>query len=335
MKRIITFLLFSPLLISCVPSTLIETVQPTQPSFVVTPTSSPIATLTIASTQTLMPEIATANAVESICSHGTSSVFNSNRDVSWNNQWFAVTCNGTPNVLKVARSDKSVVWSVPAQDVVFDNTAYPTSYEVYRWSHDNNFLYFVPSYYRGDPAYFLTEPGLLRLELSTGKVEAILEPFESFAYSLSPSDNFLAYSTFGQDDEVFIHDMVSNTTSSIKLPKHYVDLGYFEWTIDSHSFVFAAGIDGWIDNRLGLSLYLYDNVEHSLTTLVDDDKRAFVPSGDRYDPNYGPLGGRYWLDKDRLVLLSLADESQWEIDIRTRKLVISSKSNMIPTPESK
>jgi hypothetical protein len=118
--------------------------------------------------------------------------------------------------------------------------------------------------------------------------------------------------------------MVSNTTSSIKLPKHYTDVGYFEWAVDSHSFVFAAGIDGWIENHAGLSLYLYDNVGNSLTVLIDNDKRAFVPSEDRYDPNYCPLGGRYWLDKDRLVLLSLAAESQWEINIRTGKLMINS-----------
>ena len=170
MKRTIIFLLSSLFLLSCVPSAAKENAQPTQPSFVVTPTSSVTAVSTITITETLMPEIATANAVESFCSHGTRSSFIANRDISWNKQWSAVICDGTPNVLKVARSDKSVVWSVPAQDVVIENNVYSTSYQVYRWSHDNNFLYFVPSYYRGDGGYFLTQPGLLRLNLASGEI---------------------------------------------------------------------------------------------------------------------------------------------------------------------
>lgn len=341
MKRFIVCLLFLLLLANCVPSVPKEVVQATQESLVIEtvatsatakPTKTPFPTKT--STPTLIPEIATENAIESICEEGANSGVDYARDLSNDKNWFAIACNGKPIVLKVTQVDRNVIWNIPAPDVTIDEFVYPTSYRIYSWSNDNKYLYFVPSYYRGDGGYFRTQPGLLRIELKTGIVETLLEPFGAYDYSLSPNDNLIVYNIFDQYREIYIRDIESGAIKTLHLSKKYKDVGYFEWTLDSKSFVFAAGLEGWDESNLGLSLFLYDIETRSLITLIDDDKRNFLPSEDRYDPGYGyaPLGGRRWLNNDWLILISIEDGNQWEINIHTRELREHSSPTITPTP---
>lgn len=325
-KKTLVWLIFL-LVTSCTSNLPVNDIQPTH-GFLVTETIAPPFNPTLTQTPnptktsapTLIPELMTATVIAGICEDGSMWGFYPEKDVSPNKEWFAVDCDGIPNTLKVARFDKSSVWSVLAQDVVIDGNAYSTSFSIYRWSLDNKFLYFLPSYYRGDGGYFITEPGLLRLDLKSGEVKTILERFGAFDYTLSPNDELLAYSIYEQTGKMYLQDMMTDVTATVKLSKNFTDIGHFEWTSDSKSFVFAAGMKGWDENNLGLSLYLYDVQKRSLTTLIDSDKRCFIPSEDDYDPNYGPLGGRHWLDNNRLVLRSIVDNSQWEINIRTREL---------------
>jgi hypothetical protein len=326
MKKIIVYFLALLILAGCTSSTPVSDGQPTNVSLeetsipTINPTLTHVPFPTKTSTPTLSPELMTGTAVESTCADGSMWGFYPDQDVSPDKQWFAINCHGIPNTLKVARFDKKSIWSVPAQDVTIGENIYPTSFGIYRWSLDGVFLYFLPSYYRGDGGYFITEPGLLRLDLKSGEVKTILEPFGAFDYTLSPNDELLAYSIFKQTGRIYIRSMASDLITTVQLPQNFWNVGIFEWTLDSKSFVFAAGVKGWDESNFGLSLYLYDVQTHSLTLLIDSDKRSFLPSEDDYDPNYGPVGGRHWLDKDRLVLRSVVDNSQWEINIRNREI---------------
>lgn len=121
------------------------------------------------------------------------------------------------------------------------------------------------------------------------------------------------------------------TIKKIELEKIYVLNGGFTWTPDSRKLIFAAGVNGWEDEKAGISLFQISLNTMKLKNLLFNDKRNLVPW-------FNSVTNEVWLDDNILNLISInvnernASSNEWSINIVTGEVIRSSIPTSTPSP---
>ncbi len=330
-----------------------------------TPTASPTANLAFTPTQTLYPSLATniaywATATVSI--KATASARGvacpelyqlrnpENLIANSNDGWTVFTCSlGNVNLAQaqesflfdtfVASVDGKQTWKISHDNPVWSNGK-SVQLETYRWSVDRKYVYLIPVLKTGGsgvypPGYFWDNYGLYRLNLITGLFENILPYSEKgYSFSLSPSDQYLAYSIF-ETTPVHIKNMVNDDEQLVALNEGYVLTGAFAWSGDSSSLMFASAVNGWQDGNGGVSIYKVTIKDYYLENILSNDKRLLVPFP-AHDTN------NYWSNENLLYVkslnyLSYEYFSELALDVQLSNIIVlaSPEPSLIGSPTPK
>jgi hypothetical protein len=292
---------------------------PTWTATMPTPDLAILATIQSDRDRYATQDAAKLEAAEEICGNdgyfpGLSTEIRSSPDGNWT----VITCRiASALVTKVARSDRQIVWQIPWEQVfpwtkdVPDGTLLPV-----HWSRNGRSV-FLESYvccydWFSNEGYFYNDTDLYKLDLGNGDFKMLLDDKGSYSIAFSPDDRFLIYSRYRQTGRIDLLELATGLDRILRLSDRYVDVGMFRWTADSRQVVFPAALDGWLDGRAGISLYRLDVSNRSLTPLLVDDRRQFLPEFYLVDTP--------WLDTRTLLLHSLVDDSRAAIDIQSGTL---------------
>lgn len=154
----------------------------------------------------------------------------------------ASNCN---TELLIINQDRYIITRLK-HEAIFDVEHFPNNHDLepIQWSQDNRYLYFEPHYCCWDSGLesLGTAHELDRLEISTGKIEKIIEG--TFDYSFSSTGDLLVELQENQLPlKARIRNLRTNKVTDIKLdldPK-YRQAGNILWSPDGSKFVFIAG----------------------------------------------------------------------------------------------
>lgn len=260
-------------------------------------------------TPTLLPRITTVEAAIESCDG--SREWGRDKSISPNGDWVVVLCNDDGVYTKVARSDGTRTWKLPATTFVdqFGVVYNPVYYRFYRWSINDNYLYLSKySCCIDSPELVFVEAfGLYRLNLVNGQIDTI---YTGHHFSLSPTERYFV--SVEMSRTILIRDSLTGQQYVISLKPKYTDVGDFKWSSDETKLLFVAGVDGWIDLSQGFSLFLYDLRLRSLNLLIDNDIRQFIPADYHF--------ANVWLDDEAVILAEPYSDSFWKINISTKEL---------------
>ena len=235
---------------------------------------------------------------------------------------------------KIVNSDGSKVWKIYYESLPPDGYEFIKGYEI---DPVNNLLYLVPGHFMSGDGWcpsclFGHGSALYRLDLSSGKVTPVLLPDYYYVdMSISPDMHYLAYSNTYDSNIVYIKDLLGDDDKKIELDKIYVLNGGFTWTPDSKKLIFAAGVNGWEDEKAGISLFQISLNTMKLKNLLFNDKRNLVPW-------FNSVTNEVWLDDNILNLISInvnernASSNEWSINIVTGEVIRSSIPTSTPSP---
>jgi hypothetical protein len=139
-------------------------------------------------------------------------------------------CSGQ-DLLVISRMNKRWIYSMAD---FFGDSGWNYDLKIIFWTMDGNYLFFAPNHVMdyGDSTYhYELYFALLRLDLSTGEVYAIL-PLENgfdtyYMVSISPTGRRLAYS---YHQVITVRDL--RTGSEYNWPEYYSHAGDFSWSTD-------------------------------------------------------------------------------------------------------
>ena len=275
-------------------------------------------------------------------------------DVS-TDEWTLFTCSPqppnakdrwTPGIVdfgtrytQIIKTDFSRTWTI--QHNLFDYSSINRPDAMLaprRWTADGNYVYLVPIYYPGKSGgnqgiYFYDSNELYRLNLNSGDFEIVLPHTQwGYSYSLSPDDQYLAYSSLNEKSDekqiVHIRNMYTGAEQAIKLNGNYTLTGAFAWEKDSAKLFFASALSGWENEKGGAaSLFMLTLKNMYLQTVLRNDNRFLVPLPQRKDGNLN-----YWTNENYLYIASLNYEtveyfSDLALDVQSGNVIVLATPN--------
>lgn len=179
--------------------------------------------------------------------------------VSPNGNWTAYFFSRDQTVdykLSAVNFDNTIIWNINQKNEAYSDAWFTP----YRWSQDSRYLYFNIYATIDGNAPFYQGMGLQRLDTRNGQVTEILPSGYSEAlgtviiqhwnlaqFSLSPSDNTLAYINKSENGvELIIRDMVTNREENIFFDK-YSDAGNILWSPKQDYLLFNTDPIGFIE----------------------------------------------------------------------------------------
>ena len=231
------------------------------------------------------------------------------------------------------------IWTISLddKDVFALNNKFDISLSVNKWAKNGKYVYLYPSYHLrngsidewGAYAIFHYQTGFYRLNIETGKFEALLNPNSisghSFSYALSPDEKYLAFANEVEKNVLYIRDMNTGFDKKFELNTNIENIGDFVWTLDSNKVIFVGALNGWYDNKAGTSLYIFDAQTSALDVLLYNDSQQRVPVF-----NWSIQNG-LWIDKNTLDLIPAQDGyPDWFIDIRTSFIALVPTQTPLP-----
>lgn len=292
----------------------------------------PISSIAVTSTQTLHPSLATNIAFEATLDSSISAT-NTVRGVTCpelyqlsyprrissnsNDNWTVFTCSiGKVNLAQeqeevifdtyVKSIDGKETWIISHESSIWENQK-SIQLTTYSWSRDGKYLYLTPILETGGsgiytPGYFWDNYSFYRLDLTNGKIQNLLSYkgkkfLTGYSFSLSPSEQYLAYSEFG-NKLVHIRDLYSGEEILFDIEGDYLLSGIFVWHNNSSSLVFASAMNGWEDGNDGISIYKISIKDLRLERILSRDKRLLIPYLE-YETN------NYWVNENLLYVTSL------------------------------
>lgn len=227
---------------------------------------------------------------------------------------------------QIINHNGSIVWTIS-----YDNFKLPEHYHYLGASsvdRKHNSLYLRPSLtnWSGWSPSMLFGMGdtIYRINLDTGELTTILPEIENGYYfdsSISPNYQYLVFSDSRQANLIHIlNPLDGKTIKTIALDENYVITGDFTWTSSGTKLIFVAGINGWEQEKAGISIFRLDMNTLNLQTLLLNDKRNLVPW-----PNSNSY--ELWLGNNILNLASIKvsendfSANEWAINIETGQLI--------------
>lgn len=232
-------------------------------------------------------------------------------DQSPDGKWVAVPCGF---FTKITRIDGTRSWVISREDVLSDDPFMPDLF-TRMWSQDGKYLYLTlfQCCVDGPGGISLHDRGLYRLDLASGDLAVILavspHPDLSF-YTFDLSQDYLVYSKQDVGNKVFVRDLASESESEALLDRDYPVIGDFVWNADGKTIFFAGEILGWGDGSNGFSLLSLNLEKMSVSVLLDNDPRLFLP--------------QQLLGPNQLLLVDL-DNKYWIFDTAKRNIKATSK----------
>jgi hypothetical protein len=300
-----------------------------------TPGSTTPGPATNSASRTLVPKVATAQAVIDSC--GSDYVHNHRvgRMVSPNGKWIAAVCQDAGVYTLITRSDGSASWTLPTLNA--DSLPGPDFYlEPFHWAFNGRYLFLVPQCFcsiDGPGFAFVDGLGLFRLDLGNGYLETWFVPeITGYAFSFSPDQRLIAFTDHpNSGPAVHIRDLDTGDETVLHFKKKYISIGNFVWTRTGTELIMVAGLDGWEDysNNAGFSIFSYSMKTRRLTVLVDNDKRHLFPAVG-YD--YETRIGSPWLSGDMLLVGDpLFGGDAWMLNIRDGEVMQYATPVLTPT----
>ena len=226
-----------------------------------------------------------------------------------NGEWAAIPCN---QFTKIFRMDGTKSWKVSSSMLSLPDERLKNLWLfISHWSSDQKYIYLrlFNCCVDGPGGIPLYDHALYRLNLATGELTTILEPLTDYLnfydFTFSPDDNDLVYTRQDIPNKLFIKDLVLQTESSILLNREYSTVGDFFWSDDDKTIVFIGDFEK--DDTRGFSILSLDWASKSLSILLDNDRRLFMP--------------QKWLSKNELLLWSLQDDTYWKFNLVTKSIV--------------
>ena len=264
---------------------------------------------------------------------------------SSNEDWTVFTCSPRSNsgvvdpskgYTTVINHDLSQTWIISHEGLDWRDIQQP-SLSTYRWSADGSYLYLVPFTYPGASgfnasSFFGGDSVLYRLNLGSGEFETILPESGNFSsFALSPDDQILAYVTMDEQGVVYLRNMDTGEETAYPLDGDFVNTGAFVWTPDSNQVIFASAIEGWLENKAGISIVKITLRPNHIQVILNNDPRLLIPWTHFEDGEY-----EYWRENGILNLISINFGTElpyydWAIDIRTG-IVLKSSPPTTPQP---
>lgn len=263
-----------------------------------------------------------------------------------NETWSIFTCSPkadhykdsiTPGVVdfgkrytKLVKTDFSQNWIISHKDFSWSGRPHALLYSLL-WTQDGKYVYLIPAHYpSGDGFdardYFWDGKALYRFNLSSGDLLSIL-PYANrvYAYSLSPNEEYLVYSTPEKKGIVHIQNMNNGIEQQVEIEGNYVLTGAFVWNYDSTQLFFASALEGWDEGKSGISIFRLSMKNMHLQAVLYNDNRLLVPY-----PNWE--SSKYWTDENMLNVMSLhymsADYlSELTLNIETGKIIVLATPN--------
>ncbi|MBC7877530.1 MAG: hypothetical protein H7Y59_10200 [Anaerolineales bacterium] len=275
----------------------------------VTSTASPIkTTLTLANT---LPSATNTPDIETV-------IFE--ESVSPNGEWIAVVSLTTTNTTKdllftVSNNQTNQKWIVEQTDVSEIKPSSPTGFiypYVFKWSQDNNHLYYSHLSTGGDGCFGLRRPGgldLKRFDLSRGNMVAIQKSGGTWM-ALSPDETILAYAS-GWNGGITILEVEKGKELILSLPQikneqnMITATSYLYWAPDGKTLIYSHMV-GVCDIKIWYSYIIQINPENGRqTVLVDHDDRGFIPVE--------------WNSQDKILLID-NDNINWWLNPSTQEI---------------
>ncbi len=252
--------------------------------------------------------------------------FYPNTYFSPNGEWFFISClnfsdDRTTYPFIVSKTDqgKPLVFSpeILAPDFFekYSSIWFTPDY----WSKDEKNLIVRASLSCPDSFECLYKDGeaLYMISLESGDFSILLHPQItvprfSYAFSISPDGQHLAYVDQSTPEAVYIRDLISNNDKMVNLKGKYLKVGIFAWTSDSKDVAFV-GLGSNIDFPTS-SLFLLNTTDFSLSILFNDRPGVYFPRS--LTSNIVD----YWYRQDILYLSSL-DHYPLYVNIRTKEII--------------
>jgi hypothetical protein len=259
------------------------------------------------------------------------------------NQWTVFTCSPIPanrkdmwtpgfvdfgtRYTQLIKTDFSQTWTIQHNEFNYSVINRPDAMLIpKRWTFDGNDVYLAPKRYPGRDyfnayGYFYDDEELLRLNLNSGKLETILPYAEGgYSYSLSPNDQFLAYSLLSEKKIVHIKNMDTGVEQRIELNGDYALTGMFAWSPDGTRLYFASALNGWDDGIISTSLFGLTIKDKHLQAILNRDSRFIVPS-----PRWENKKAIYWTNENYLYIDSLNSTEFFNslaLDVQSGKVIV-------------
>jgi hypothetical protein len=228
---------------------------------------------------------------------------------------------------QLIKTDFSQTWTIQHNKFDYSVINRPEAMLVpKRWTIDDNYVYLAPKRYPGRDyfnayGYFYNDEELLRLNLNSGKLETILPYAENgYSYSLSPNDQYLAYSLLSEKKIVHIKNMNTGSEQRIELNDDYAITGIFAWAVDSTKLYFVSALNGWDDGKVSTSLFQLTLRNMYLQAILNHDSRFIVPS-----PQWENRKAVYWTSENYLYVDSLNSTeffSNIALDVQSGKVIV-------------
>jgi len=288
-------------------------------SCVSTPAQSPLSNSTDTPRATItQSSIAVPTATSSPTSTHETRIYIPEDSTSPNGEWRGIvtitTIGEDINILfELSNSNSGQVWQVENKDFKepenpMDGYLYPY---IFKWSDNDNSLYYSHLTTGGDGCYIPSEPGgygFRKFNLSTGQDTLILEKRGTWL-ALSPDETKLAYIQ-DWDGNVTLLDTESQAEQIIPLPPitdvdGLVDTtDHILWSPDGNSFVYAFLWGDCGDYFISYILYFDINTQKQ-SVLINHDEHGYIPVE--------------WNEQDRILLLDNEDNNWW-LDPTTKEI---------------
>jgi WD40 repeat protein len=241
------------------------------------------------------------------------------RSLSPNKQWFMAGCE-EPVVAQIINLNMGTVYSI---DIRY---YYPLYYRLETtirdelWSSDGRYLFLRPHICCADgPGSIVTGVALYRVDLNNGDVWTVLPPsateWADYAFAFSPDEKRIAYVSPFMPNVLHLLDLTTRQDVTKEFDNKF-HLGALMWTPNSSQILFVGITHDIINDANTSSMFLMNASDLSFEVLIDNDNRDFIPV--RYPSSQ--------IENDVVQLSSLADDSYWLFNIRTKSLSI------FPTP---
>ena len=273
-KRNVFTIVMMFMFISCTSSPT-KTAVP-DPTATAKPSFTPTPAFTNTPSSTSIPETETIILEESASSNGNWSAI------------ISLTNQDRNKKLEFRASNKSSKQEWLVEQTKWNELETPSSWVpfpyIFKWSNDNNYLYYSHEPNFNDGCFGIFRPGgldLNRIDLNTGEIVTILDDGGTWM-ALSPDEKKLAYiDTFGGN--VSIVEIESTDIQTFPLPpienemKYVTDTSDLYWSPDGNSLVYAHYV-GACDLLVPFSyiIQLYPDTNQQ-KFLIENDEHGYVP----------------------------------------------------------
>jgi hypothetical protein len=306
---------------------------PTHPS--ATPTILPMTSRTSLPTVTLEPIISTRESALDSCTGNNKNRFDKYISQAYfsSNEWSVIICQDNGIYTKVSNPNQGIVWNVPAIDD--DTNSGPEWYlQPYLWSVDEKYLYLTPKCLCSIDSPWLIYSsgyGLFRLNLSTGQLDTWLKPREDgwYSFAFSKDGKLFAFSPNEFPRTIKIRDLVLGNAEDLSFKEQYSVLEY-RWTPDNSRLVIVTEESAGDKSQSGFSIFVYNVKSEILEKIVNKNNlNSSFPTEEFIEPRIYISD----LSNEVLFLSDIFQESDFELNIRTRKLIqVDELTNPTPTP---